>query len=61
MKIQGNWLTKGVTLLFLVGLAALGIWLTGLFVPAPYHYVGVVFPVAVLYLLGLLASKLSTK
>lgn len=61
MKIQGNWLTKGATLLFLTGLAALGVWLVGLFVAPPYHYVGAVLPVVVLYLLGLLASKLSTK
>lgn len=61
MKIQGNWLTKGVTLLFLIGLGALGVWLASLFIPTPWHYVGVVFPVAVLYLLGLLASKIGHK
>lgn len=61
MKMKGNFLTKGVTLLFLAGIAALGVWLASLFIPAPYHYVGVVFPVVVLYLLGLLASKLDNK
>ena len=61
MKMQGNLLTKGVTLLFLAGLAVLGVWIASLFIPAPYHYVGVVFPVVVLYLLGILASKLDNK
>lgn len=61
MKMQGNWLTKGAALLFLGALAALGVWIASLFIPAPYHYVGVVFPFAVLYLLGTLASRNSAK
>lgn len=61
MKMKGNVLTKGVTLLFLAGLAALGVWLASLFIPTPFHYVGVVFPVVVLYLLGCLASALDKK
>ena len=61
MKMKGNVVTKGVTLLFLAGLAALGVLIASLFIPMPYHYVGVVFPLVVLYLLGVLASKLDNK
>lgn len=59
--MKGNFLTKGVTLLFLAGLSALGVLLASLFIPEPYHYVGIIFPVVVLYLLGFLASKLDKK
>lgn len=57
MKIQGNWLTKVGAGIFLGFLAFLGVKLTSLFVPAPYHYIGIAFPLIVLYLLGWIASK----
>jgi hypothetical protein len=59
--MRGNFLTKGVTLLLLVAVAVLGVGIAGLFIPAPYHYAGILFPFVVLYLLGSLASKISNK
>ena len=38
-------------------LALLGVWLTGFFIAAPYHYVGVLFPLVLVYALGWLASR----
>lgn len=57
MKFQGNIITKVIALVILGGLGALGVGLTSFVLPSPYHYVGVLMPVVVVYLLGFLASK----